>query len=106
MGDGTQGTGPGRGSFLTQLLQWPTAIDRGSSPLGLPLDGPWGDGEEAKYLWYLNPRGRLPCTYEYTSTPSQLAIITVLCADLQRYLSRMCGGPPDINYTLHYSLHD
>jgi hypothetical protein len=33
---------------------------------------------------------------EYTHTPSRLAIITVLCADLQRYLSRMCGGPPDI----------
>lgn len=51
---------------------------------------------EAMYLWYLNPRARLPCTYEYTSTPGSLAIITVLCADLQRYLSRMWGGPPDI----------
>lgn len=49
----------------------------------------------AMYLRYLNPRARL-VPREYTHTPSRLAIITVLCAHLQRYLSRMCGGPPDI----------
>lgn len=47
-------------------------------------------------------RARLLCTYEYTYTLSYLAIITVLCADLQKYpfaYVRRAAG----HYTLHCS---
>jgi hypothetical protein len=90
------------------LLQWTTANVHGSSPLDcpwMPLDAlgcPWM-GKRPSILCTSTPELVCLCTYEYTSTPSRLAIITVLCADLHRYLSRMCGEPPPDIILLHYS---